>query len=257
MPDLDHPIDVSEAAGVRYLHFGSDWVQGAMRIARPYSLELAYTREMMAGLLLRERDPWPEKLLLIGLGAGSLTKFAWRHLPRCQVTVVEINPRVAAMARQCFKLPEAGPCLDYRFQDGAHFVAQARAAGERYDWILVDGFDPQARAGALDRQPFYRDCAALLGPRGLLGVNFLGRSRGFGASVARLEEAFPGRTLVFPSCDSGNAIAFAAVGERVDVSQEELKERAQALKAATGLNLLPTLARLEQAGHFQGRRLVL
>ena len=27
-------IDVSEAAGVRYLHFGSEWVQGAMRIAR-------------------------------------------------------------------------------------------------------------------------------------------------------------------------------------------------------------------------------
>ena len=30
-----HAIDISEAAGVRFLHFGSDWVQGAMRIARP------------------------------------------------------------------------------------------------------------------------------------------------------------------------------------------------------------------------------
>ena len=35
-----HPVDISEEAGVRYLHFGSDWVQGAMRIARPWSLEL-------------------------------------------------------------------------------------------------------------------------------------------------------------------------------------------------------------------------
>ena len=30
-----HSVDISEEAGVRYLHFGSDWVQGAMRIARP------------------------------------------------------------------------------------------------------------------------------------------------------------------------------------------------------------------------------
>ena len=45
-----HSVDISEDGGVRNLHFGSEWIQGAMRIARPWSLELAYTREMMAGL---------------------------------------------------------------------------------------------------------------------------------------------------------------------------------------------------------------
>jgi spermidine synthase len=45
-------IDISEEAGVRYLHFGSSWIQGAMRIARPFALELDYTREMMVPLLL-------------------------------------------------------------------------------------------------------------------------------------------------------------------------------------------------------------
>ena len=49
-------INTSEAAGVRYLHFGSDWVQGAMRIARPYALELDYTKEMM--LPLPVARPW-------------------------------------------------------------------------------------------------------------------------------------------------------------------------------------------------------
>ena len=73
-------IEVSEEAGVRYLHFSADWVQGAMRIQRPNSLELAYTREMMAGLLLRE-PPWPKNALLIGLGAGSLVKYIYHKLP--------------------------------------------------------------------------------------------------------------------------------------------------------------------------------
>ena len=54
---------------MRFLHFGSDWVQGAMRIARPWSLELAYTREMMAGLLLRDEMDWPRSALLVGLGS--------------------------------------------------------------------------------------------------------------------------------------------------------------------------------------------
>ncbi|MEO8409570.1 MAG: spermidine synthase, partial [Propionivibrio sp.] len=46
----DSYINVSEKAGVRYLQFSGDWVQSAMRIQRPNSLELPYTREMMAGL---------------------------------------------------------------------------------------------------------------------------------------------------------------------------------------------------------------
>ena len=71
---MTFPIQISEQSGVRYLHFNSDWIQGAMRIARPWSLELAYTREMMASLLLRENTNLPRRVLLIGLGAASLLK---------------------------------------------------------------------------------------------------------------------------------------------------------------------------------------
>ena len=99
-------IDISEEAGVRYLHFGSSWVQGAMRIARPWALELDYTREMMLPLLLHDTD-WPRRVLQIGLGAASVTKFLYRHRPRAYITVVEIEPRVTAAARQFFKLPFA------------------------------------------------------------------------------------------------------------------------------------------------------
>jgi spermidine synthase len=88
-------VDISEEAGVRYLHFGSDWIQGAMRIARPYALELDYTREMMLPLLLRDAN-WPRRVLVIGLGAASVLKFLWRHRPAARLTVVEIDPQVVA-----------------------------------------------------------------------------------------------------------------------------------------------------------------
>src|SRR3954453_21226957 len=103
------PIDISEERGVRYLHFGSSWIQGAMRISRPWSLELEYTRAMMLALLLRTTAKWPRNVLAIGLGAASIPKFIHRQYPRARVTVVEIEPRVIAAARQFFRLPDDDP----------------------------------------------------------------------------------------------------------------------------------------------------
>src|SRR5487761_2398485 len=123
---MSFPIDICEEAGVRTLHFGSDWIQGAMRIARPWHLELDYTREMMASLLLREDARFPRKALLIGLGAASLTKFLYRNCPQAKLTVVEIAPSVVAAARQFFKLPEDAKRLNIIIGDGAEFIANTK-----------------------------------------------------------------------------------------------------------------------------------
>jgi len=237
-----HSVDISEEAGVRYLHFGSDWVQGAMRIARPWSLELAYTREMMAGLLLRPMNAWPRSALLVGLGAGSLAKFIYRNLPDCRITIVEINPQIEFIARQYFKLPDDPRRLDVVIACGADYML----SGDRqFDLLLADGFDPDARAGALDTLPFYQACRARLSERGLFGANLLGHNKGFQGSVDRIKSAFDNRVAVFPSCDSGNTIAFATGGEPVDLSLEEIRERAVKLKKDSGLDLLPTISRLQ------------
>jgi len=251
---LDHPIEISEEAGVRSLHFGSEWVQGAMRIRRPFALELAYTREMMACLLLRPDEGWPRRALLIGLGAGSLAKFIHRNLPETRLTAVEIDPRIAPMAQQNFRLPIDPQRLKIIIADGAEYILDARG---NFDLILVDGFGADARAGGLDTTAFYAACRARLSKTGLLVCNLLGRSRGFAASVARIDKAFAGRSTVFPSVDSGNAIAFAVAGENIDVTLDEMRAAAQALKRATGLDLAPTISRLQKAQSFPGGRLLL
>lgn len=244
-------IDISEAAGVRYLHFGSEWVQGAMRVRKPYDLELAYTREMMAGLLLRD---WPQQgprhALLIGLGAGSLTKFIHHYLPQTRITVVEIDPRVMQAARAHFRLPPADERLNIVIGDGADFVADGRST--RYDYVLVDGFDEHARAGVLDTLPFYVNARARLSPQGLMAVNLFGRSKGFAASFERISTAFDSRALALPSCDSGNVIAYAADGDPIRLSADEARERAEALRTTTGLDLRATVSRMEQANMFSG-----
>lgn len=238
-----HSVDISEKAGVRFLHLGTDYVQGAMRIARPWTLELSYTREMMAALLLRAGGNWPRRALLVGLGAGSLAKFIYRNLPDCRITVVEINPQIEFVARQYFNLPDDPRRLRVVIGDGAEYMLQG---GDSYDLILCDGFDPEGNAGVLDTPPFYQACRARLSETGILALNLLGRNRGAKASAERIKEAFDGRAVAFPPCDSGNVIAFAAAGDPVDLSMDDMRERALALRETSGLDLLSTIARLEQ-----------
>lgn len=248
-------IHISEQGGVRFLHFSSDWIQGAMRIARPWALELDYTREMMAALLLRPDTRWPRSALIVGLGAGSLLKFLHRHRPDARLTVVEIEPAVVAAARQYFRLPDEDERLSVVIGDGADFVAGSR---RRFDLILVDGYDADAGTGLLDTLPFYANARARLSDEGLLVTNLLSnRRRDLRDSVARLAEAFDGRALAFPSCDSGNTVAFAAAGEAVDLTLEELRTAALELRQDTGLNLLPTVTKLSTSKSCPGGRLTL
>lgn len=238
---------------MRFLHFGSEWVQGAMRIARPYSLELEYTREMAACLLLRPDSDWPKRVLQVGLGAASLTKFWQRHRPDATQTVIEINPAVVAMAEQSFKLPRVmareEAHIDIQIADG---VAWMRGEGEpvhkeKYDCIMVDGYDHNARFGALGTELFYRDCRARLTKRGLLVLNLFGRTHGYRQQIENLRAAFDDRVLALAPVEGGNAIAFAVSGEPVALEMSMLRADADKLQKETGIKFTGTLVRIDQA----------
>lgn len=230
---------------MRYLHFGSEWVQGAMRIARPYALELEYTREMMVCLLLKPDGDWPQRILQIGLGAASLTKFWHRHRPDASQTIIEINPGVVSMAAQAFKLPDDPARIDIRIADGVAWMAETRR--DKFDCIMVDGYDHHARFGELGTESFYTHCRRHLSKRGLLVLNLFGRGRGYRQQIDNLDRAFDGRVLALPPVEGGNAIAIAAQGERVPLDMPTLRVQATALQQEAGLKLAPALPRLERA----------
>jgi spermidine synthase len=199
---------------------------------------------MMLALLLRAGPRWPREALMIGLGTASLVKFLHRHRPHARLRVVEIEPAVIAAARAFFHLPDDPRRLAIEIGDGAEYVARA---GRVFDLVLVDGFDAAGRAGALDASPFYRAAAARLSGGGLLVTNLLSLRRSVAPSLERVREAFAGRVVALPRSEAGNTVTVAAVGEPIDVPLVQLRARARALRAATGLNLLPTLARLAPA----------
>jgi spermidine synthase len=244
-------IEVSEERGIRYLHFGSDYVQGAMRIARPWALELQYTRDLMLPLVLRDEPP--ASVLQIGLGAASITKFLHRHFPASRLTVVELDARVIAIAQQHFRLPDESPHLRIVLGEGHEFVAAAKG---RFDLIVMDGYDEKGRTGSLDTAEFYAAACARLARDGMMSANLLTRRRGVDASEARMRQAFGENVLVLPPPEAGNTVAVMGIEPPIGDSLEELQERAARLREATGLNLSPALARLagNRPGAFPPRR---
>lgn len=245
---MQSPIDIRDERGVRYLHFGTEWVQGAMRLRAPQALELPYTREMMAGLLMRDA-PWPRRVLSIGLGAGSLAKFIHAKLPHATHTVVEIEPRVVAIAQSYFHLPAEDERLMIEIDDGLDYMARST---ETWDLILLDAYDHDVRPGPLNSVAFYRSLRDHLSAQGVLSTNLFNRNRRYDTLIARIDEAFETRSLAFASADNGNYVAFGATGERVAVSATTLRERAADLLQRTGLDLRPTVSRLINASNATG-----
>jgi spermidine synthase len=236
-------IRINEEDGVRYLQFDPHWIQGAMRLSRPWSLELDYTREMMMALLMRRDRNWPGSVLQIGLGAASITRFLHRNLSKAKLEVVEIDYEVVLNAWQFFRLPEESARLKIEIADGYKYMATTR---RKFDLILVDGFDARGRAGKLHSLPFYRLCRARLNSGGMMVTNLLSRGRHAKPNADPIRKAFDDRVLVLPACDA-NTVVLAAVGAQIRMTFDKLRACAKKLKADTGLNLLPTVAGLVKA----------
>jgi spermidine synthase len=220
---------VSERYGVRSLHIGSDTIQSSMRITRPNDLELSYTRSMMAFLLFA---PAPAKILMIGLGGGSLAKFVHHNLPGAATTVVEINPRVVAIARQSFDVPLDDARLEIVVGDGAEYVERPHV---KADVLLVDGYGADAHAEELASERFYGACRRCAAPDGVLVVNLWGSDRQFEVLRRRIYDAFHGAALCLPAERPGNVVVLAFARTRAPYAWEALEARAMGLQAEYGL----------------------
>lgn len=247
--DNAEAVYVSEKFGVRSLHIGSDTIQSAMRIARPHDLELAYTRSMMAFLLFSER---PTRVLMVGLGGGSLAKFIYHRLPWVTTEVIEINPRVIAIARQCFHVPENDARFTIIVGNGAEHVARD---GRGADVIAVDGYDAESQVEELSDKAFYEACRARLNAGGILVVNLWGSDRNFDDTLLRIEAAFPAGTLCLPAEKPGNIIVLAFRHSPGSLRWDALARRALELERLYGLEFPRFVASLRRMNDHDEERL--
>ncbi len=164
------PATTTEFKGVRFLHLGTSWVQGAMRLAKPDNIELEYIQMMMMWMLFNDK---PRHIVQLGLGSAALTKFCYHRFPDAKVSVAELNPNVIAACRALFGLPPNDARLDVREMNALDFVLE-RANHGKVDVLQVDLYDEEARGPVLDTPEFYQGCYDCLGPDGIMTTNVFG-----------------------------------------------------------------------------------
>ncbi len=225
------PVTFSEEDGVRYLHFGTEWIQGAMRLADPDTIELEYAQQMMIWTLFLER---PRAIAQLGLGAAALTKFCHRHFRHADVVAVELNPAVVIAARTMFALPPDDATLSVVEADAAAFVDDPASHG-RFDALQVDLYDARAEGPVLESEAFYAGCRRCLSTPGVLTVNLFGQHASFARNMRSLRAAFDGRVIALPEVHEGNRIAIAFDGPPLHARWAQVDARAAAIEAALGL----------------------
>ncbi len=220
---------VLDMGGKRQLHFDLTGVQSAMSLAEPERLVLSYTRKMASFLLFHAR---PRRLLLLGLGGGSLAKFCLRVLPECVITVVEANRDVILLRRE-FGIPDDDDRFEVIHVDGLDYMA-GLASG--YDVILADACDHEGTAPRLSTPDFYQAARNGLAPGGILVANICGYEGPCLLQLKALHDAFDGEAMMMPHRGPTNIIAYGFRDHGAIKQWRPIEASAVLLKRRTGIN---------------------
>jgi spermidine synthase len=133
----------------------------------PDQLIFSYTKMMMAALYL---NPSPKRVLIIGLGGGTLPGAIRKVVPAAQIDVVEIDPAVSRVAYKYFGFTP-GPLTHVHEQDGRVFVKQRLREKATYDLVMLDAFTDQYIPEHLLTQQFLQEVKGILAPDGVIAAN--------------------------------------------------------------------------------------
>lgn len=217
-------VRVVEDEGERVLEVedGGKFVeQSRCRLADPDELIYDYSRVQRLGVLF---PPRLERMLVVGLGGGSLSKALAEDSPDAEIVSVELDPQIARLARDYFFYRESAQVRTV--------VADARAHLEKnpqqYDLIFLDAFSGAEIPPPLRTVEFYELVRQRLRPGGAVVANLIEGSALYPRDLVTLRSVFP--VLTGFRSENQNIV----VGTMEPVGDEQLKLQAS-LRPGLGL----------------------
>jgi len=181
-----------------------DAIQSAINLQQPHQLVMKNLQYLMGILLF---IPPPQKILLLGVGAGSLIQFYRHYLPQSHITAVDYDESILRLAQQKMLLPQASDRLQYEVQDARQFVQQTT---QQYDLIVLDIFEGSQTPTWLINEQFSRRLQECLDRQGALAYNLLIQSgTAYQNFHHRLARIFRSQTLQLDIEDFENRLLYA------------------------------------------------
>ncbi|MGE5470896.1 MAG: fused MFS/spermidine synthase [Bacteroidota bacterium] len=224
----------------RFLYFNVRLMQSEMSLKAPNDLAIRYTQKMMAFLLFQPR---PKRIVLIGLGGGSLIKFCYYRLPGTQLTAIELDPEVIAF-RDTFLLPPDDGRLQVLQADGAEYLEQV---AKGIDVLLVDAFDKTGFAPSLANREFFENAYAKLAGNGVLVINLAGEKETYAGLIGEAMHVFDDQVIVVSVPDDGNHVLYAFKETYFEPRWRWLHNYAKELRAKFGLDFPAFVQKMERS----------
>jgi spermidine synthase len=146
-------------------------------------LPMLYTRVMSLAAIYPQDV---KRVLVLGLGGGSIPVYLDHFLPDATIDTVELDPGVIDVAKKDFGIRETN-----RFHlienDGRVFLNRHT---EPYDIIMVDAFTGSYIPFNLMTKEFYQLVRSRLAPHGVAAINLIPSEKLFDSNVRTLKLAF-------------------------------------------------------------------
>jgi len=216
-------ILVTDERGERCLRFSVRRLernQSCMLLDDPERIVFPYVRMMLGALLL---DPDPERILIVGLGGGTLPTTLRALLPGASIDVVEIDPAVVSVAERFFDFT-SGPRMHVATADARVFVKRAARQGARYDLIMLDAFGGDYIPEHLMTKEFLEEVRGLLTEHGVLAANTFATSKLYDYESVTYQHVF-GRFFNVKTDISNNRVILTMRGGLPDRGQLEQRAR--------------------------------
>ncbi|PLX91991.1 MAG: hypothetical protein C0621_10430 [Desulfuromonas sp.] len=155
---------VEKQDGLRYMQFGI-YEQTAMRMTDPAYLHYPYARTVVAGMAFVEQPV--KKILLLGLGGGTMPHFLAKRFPEAELDIFEIDPLVVEIAERFFKF-KPGEHGAVSVGDGRRLL---RKSQKRYDLIILDAYKAGGIPFHLTTEEFLLSVKDHLAPGGVVAVH--------------------------------------------------------------------------------------
>jgi len=238
-------LHVKEKGLIRTLYFGNDKKQSCVFLPDPAVLVLQYAQAITSALLF---DVNPKKILLVGLGGGSILQYLMKVCPKSKIDVVELRSSVIDISHQYFQVPESTKNVNIIHDDAKEYVVRkSHQETQVYDLIIVDAFDAWGPAQLNKDDGFITSCQSLLKYDGTVCFNLWNRKEDYFHHVSRqLSTLFSGNTLELRLGKQDNNVivfGFSHSDKLKNISQ--YRDRAFQLRDSFGIDYVRFLKMLE------------
>ncbi len=221
--DFSTIVVTEDDEGLRTLSFERGGArQSVVKLGDPDHIELPYVKAMPVGLALVKQ---PRRVLIVGLGGGSIPNFLHKHYPRTTIDVVDIDPAVVEVAKRFFGFREDSTLHVY-VADGRRFIERCR---NPYDVIFLDAYGADNIPYSLATREFLQAVRRALAPGGVVVGNVWSSSSNplYNAMVRTYQDVFA-ELHILGVRGTSNRILIALPSRR-SIEPHDLARRAAAI----------------------------